>query len=429
MTVPISPGTRRRIVGALFLTQGLFSAAVIASFTLTAIVAADLSGQDSAAGLPATVTLLGRAAVAYPIGWLLDRAGRRRGLSLGYAFGILGALLSGYAVVVGSFALLLTGALLLGLSRGAAEQGRYVAAEIFRSSRRAKVIGLIVFAGTIGAIGGPLLVVPATDLALSLDLDLYAGPYFVSAVLLFLAGLIVLLMLRPDPLLIGRQMGALDDSEAAAAELPLQSQNIGRRPRSLREIFSSRAAILAVSAMVVGQMVMAMFMVITSLYMERSDHGADAISFVIMAHTLGMFGLSWLTGWLVDRLGRVIMIVVGAFILIATCILAPLSVAVPMLALALFLLGLGWNFCFVSGSSLLADQLRTIERGRAQGAGEMAVALGAGAGSLGSGLLFAQGGMIALSVVGFTLIVLLLAIVLWSRRVGPLARPATVASD
>ncbi|NKQ35485.1 MAG: MFS transporter [Chloroflexi bacterium] len=84
MTVTAVPNTvRQRITGALFTSQSLFSAAIIASFTLTPIIAADLSGSDSTAGIPSTLTLLGRAAAAYPLGWLMDKAGRRLGLSGG----------------------------------------------------------------------------------------------------------------------------------------------------------------------------------------------------------------------------------------------------------------------------------------------------------------------------------------------------------
>lgn len=118
----------RRIALALFMAQSLFSAAVIASFTLTSIIAADLGGSDSLAGLPSTLSLIGRAAAAYPLGWLLDRIGRRWGLSLGFMIGVAGAALSVWSIGTGSFAGFLTGAALLGGSRAASEQQRFVAA-------------------------------------------------------------------------------------------------------------------------------------------------------------------------------------------------------------------------------------------------------------------------------------------------------------
>ncbi|KPK03032.1 MAG: hypothetical protein AMJ56_20235, partial [Anaerolineae bacterium SG8_19] len=107
-------GARQRIVGSLFGAQSLFSAALIISFTLTSIIAVDLSGSESAAGLPSTVTLISRAALAYPIGWLLDRLGRRLGLSIGYLIGVTGALISAWSVISGSFMGFLAGAALFG---------------------------------------------------------------------------------------------------------------------------------------------------------------------------------------------------------------------------------------------------------------------------------------------------------------------------
>ena len=143
------------------------------------------------------------------------------------------------------------------------------------------------------------------------------------------------------------------------------------------------------------------------------------------SHSTGgeiMFGLSGVTGWLVGRLGRLPMIAAGAVVLIVSALLAPVSAEVPMLAIALFLLGLGWNFTFVAGSSLLSDQLLPAERGRAQGAGEMAVAIGAGLGSLGSGFIFAGGGIETVSLVGLGFSLALLGMTGW---VALIRRPTT----
>jgi MFS family permease len=160
-----------------------------------------------------------------------------------------------------------------------------------------------------------------------------------------------------------------------------------------------------------------MLMVITPLHMDRHDHSTAAISGVIMAHTLGMFGLSWFTGWLIDRFGRIQMIVAGTAILAVSCVLAPLSLRLPILGLALFLLGLGWNFCFVAGSTLLSDALAQQERGRAQGASEMMVALGTGAASLSTGLLFAQGQYLLVSIIGLAgSLILFAATLVLARR-------------
>lgn len=407
-TIPHLDTIRRRITIALFTAQSLFSAAVIVAFTLTSIIAVDLSGSESQAGWPATITLIGRALLAYPLGWLMDKAGRRLGLSLGFAIGVVAVLISAYSIIIGSFFWFIFGAALLGGSRAVVEQNRYIAAEVFPVSRQAKVIGTIVFAGTVGAVGGPLLVDPSGNFSESVfGVSSFAGPFFTAAVLLAIGAVVVFTLLRPDPLTISRQMSADQQREDAAsgkAETPA---------RSLAEIFSKRNVLLAVAAMMIGFMVMTLLMVITPLHMSHYDHTNKAISWVIMAHTLGMFGLSNVTGWLVDRFGRIPMIIAGTIVLSSACFLAPISVEVPLLAASLFLLGLGWNFCFVAGSSLLSAELQASERGRAQGVSEVAVSLGSGVGSLGTGYIFNQGEMLAVAVVGlvFALVLFGLAVV------------------
>ncbi|HSG20903.1 MAG TPA: MFS transporter, partial [Burkholderiaceae bacterium] len=119
------------------------------------------------------------------------------------------------------------------------------------------------------------------------------------------------------------------------------------------------------------------------------------------------------------------MIIAGSIVLLVACLLAPLSTELSLLALALFLLGLGWNFAFVAGSSLLSDQLVPAERGRAQGAGEMAVAIGAGLGGLSSGIIFDSGGIEAVSLAGLGFSLALLVITGW---VALVRRPVAAAA-
>lgn len=397
----ISDFTRHRITAALFAAQSLFSATTIAIFTLTPIIAAQLGGSDAAAGVPSTVNLLGRAAVAYPMGWLMDRAGRRFGLSLGFLIGALGAAISLWGVANNLYLPFLVGAAVMGAARGSAEQSRYVAAEVYPAGRRARIMGIIVFAGTIGAVGGPRLVTPSERLAEQWGLAAMAGPFIAGLALFLLAMIITVVFLRPDPLQIGR----IEAREEEKRNGPPAAA------RSLGQLFRHPVALVAIAAMLVGQLVMTLLMVITPLHMSHHEHHTNAIANVIMAHTLGMFGLSGVTGWLIDRFGRYSMIVIGALLRVVAGLLAPLSPEVPLLALSLFLLGLGWNFCFIAGSSLLAGVLAAGEQGRAQGASEVVVALASGAGSLGSGYLFDSLGLPAVSGLGIGLCLILVVMV------------------
>ncbi|MCP4419469.1 MAG: MFS transporter [Chloroflexi bacterium] len=416
-TTTIPNSTRQRLTGALFISQSLFSAAMIAAFTLSPILAAELGGNDNMAGVPNTLTLLGRAAAAYPIGWLFDKVGRRLGLTISFALALAGAVLTVWAVMNNSFIGFCAGAGLMGMGRGGSDQGRYIAAEVHTAVRRAKVIGLIVFAGTIGAIGGPALVSPSVRLAESWGLLGNSGPYLAAIGLYALGLLTIFTFLRPDPKLVSqivRQEDSVEDDTASE--------------RPLRQIFSQPMVMLAVASMAIGQLVMALIMVITPLHMNHNDHSTDSVSLVIMAHTLGMFGLSSITGWLIDRYGRIPLIVAGSLILILSAILAPLSLALSNLAIALFLLGLGWNFCFIAGSSLLSDSLASGERARAQGAGEVLVSLATGAASLGTGALFSWGGYTVVAAVGIALTLLLVAAVVWFQQWQRRnAQPATTA--
>jgi MFS family permease len=396
---------RRRMTATLFLAQSLFSAAMIATFTLSPILAAQMSGNDSSAGLPSTLGLLGRAAAAYPIGWLMDRVGRRFGLSLGFAFSLAGMLIASWAILTTSFIWFLVGMGLFGMGRGASEQGRFVAAEVQLPETRAKAIGWIVFAGTIGAVGGPLLVPPTQRAAVQLGLLADSGPFLLGALLSAAGLLLIWIFLRPDPKLLVMEERVTSTSEAAGS-------------RTLRQLFSSSRVLMALGSMTIGQLVMTLIMVITPLHMDHEHHGTQEISFVIMAHTLGMFGLSWLTGSLINRYGRLAIIFFGALILVLSGILAPMATSVIALALALFLLGLGWNFCFVAGSSMLSDAISAGEKGRMQGASEVVVALASGAGGLGSGAVFANGGMLAVSGVALAMVLALLAAASWYNWTG-----------
>jgi MFS family permease len=143
-----------------------------------------------------------------------------------------------------------------------------------------------------------------------------------------------------------------------------------------------------------------MLMVITSLEMKGHDHVLTDISFVISSHTFGMYAFSIFSGRLVDRWGRTPVIITGAITLVASCLAAPLSPDVLPISVALFLLGLGWNFCYVGGSTLLADQLSPGERARTQGVNDFLLGLSSAAGSLLSGIIFASLGYAAVGGIG-----------------------------
>ena len=216
-----------------------------------------------------------------------------------------------------------------------------------------------------------------SNFVVSIGWDELAGAYLTTLVLFAIASVLVFAGLRPDPRDVGREV---------AKQYPESIPQGEARP--IWQILRQPAAITAVTAMALGQVVMVAIMVITSLHMEDHHHVRADIYSVISAHTFGMFAPSIFSGWLLDKIGRGRMILSGAFILLLACITAPLSPDVLPLGIALFLLGLGWNFCFVGGSTLLADQLSPLERSRTQGTNDLLVGLASAIISLSSGIIF-----------------------------------------
>ncbi|RMF94133.1 MAG: MFS transporter [Nitrospinota bacterium] len=381
----------QKITLALLVSQSLFSASSIMVSTVSAIVILQLVDQNSQwAGVPRTFLLIGAATIAYPMGRIMDRLGRRRGLSLGYLLGIAGTLVTGVAVIQESLLPFLLGILFIGFTRGTADLGRYAAAEANRPERRARAISLVVLGGTVGSIVGPTLITFSGQVAVSLDLPALSGPWFATALFFLCSLLIINLFLRPDPQEIARQLEAVSSSPHTSPAAP-------RSRRPLRAVLRDPRIPLAMVTMIVGQLVMVLLMAITPVHMHLAHHHISAISLVVMAHAIGMYGLSFFVGWLVDTVGWDRMLLVGSGFLVSACLVSPLSLEATWLGVGLFLLGLGWNCCYVAGSSLLAQSLRPEEKGRIQGLNDSLINLTSATGSLGSGLVFAAMGFATMS--------------------------------
>lgn len=378
----------RKITWILFANQSLASAGFIASATINSIIGAKLGGNASYAGLPSAVYLLSGAFAASAWGPLMDRIGRRNGIALGLVIGIVGNAIVLNAISTTSLPIFLLGMVLMGITNAAVVLGRFAAAEVNPPANRGAAISNVVLGGTFGAVVGPLLVGPMGTFAHSLGMDELAGAYIATLILFAIASVLVFVGLRPDPRDLGEEVSAQYPSEVPHGET-----------RSILEIFRQPAALTAVIAMALGQVVMVAVMVITSLHMRGHNHNLRDISAVISSHTFGMYAFSMISGRLSDRWGRGWVIFIGSFTLLLSCIAAPLSPDVLPLAVALFLLGLGWNFCFVGGSALLADQLSPAERARTQGANDLLVGLASAIGSLGSGFIFAASNYTVIAIV------------------------------
>ncbi len=397
----------------MFAAQSLARAAFLACGTVSALVVIELGGNAVWVGVPAAVLQLAGAFAALAVGATTERIGRRGGLALGLGVGALGMGVAAGAIVGGAFLLFLGGLVLTGVASASVLLGRFAVAEVHPPERRGRAISNVVIGGAIGSVVGPLIVGPSGEWAQQAGVNELAGPYLAGMVILAVAGLAILRWLRPDPRDVGRKM-AEKHPEPAAYPGPA---------RSIYQILRTPAASVAILAMALGQMAMVMVMVITSPYMMMNQHDLADISIVISAHSLGMFAFSFVSGRLTDRWGRGWVILTGAGLLVLACILVPLSPDVVPLSAALFLLGLGWNFCYVGGSTLLSDQLSPAERAKTQGANDLLIGLATALASLGSGLIFASTGYTVLAMVGAGISLVPLGLTAWwmaSRR-----RPAT----
>ena len=391
----------RKITGILFAQQSLASAGFIAASTLNSIVGKELSQHATWAGVPTAVYLLAGAFAAFMWGYVYDAIGRRNGLTTGLSLGVVGSGVAFYAIAIHSFPIFLGGMVLMGIANAAVQLGRFAAAEVNRPEHRGRAISNVVIGGTVGSVVGPFVAGPAGNIIGSWGIDELAGAYLVSLVLFAIAAVVVFIGLRPDP----REIAKL-----VAEEFP-DTIVRSRVVRNMFQIFSQPAAMVALVSMVLGQMVMVLVMVITSLHMRGHHHELTSISMVISSHTFGMYAFSIISGRLADQWGRGPVIIVGSATLVLACIAATISPDVLPLGVALFLLGLGWNFCFVGGSTLLADQLSPAERARTQGFNDLLVGLASAVGSLGSGFIFAALGYNTMAFISaaFALIPLILA--------------------
>jgi MFS family permease len=366
----------RRTLRVLVASQVLGGLGLAAGVTVGALLAEDVLGATALAGLPAALLTLGSAGAALAVGALSERRGRRPGLAAGYLTGALGAAGVVLAAALPSPALLVLSLLLYGAGTATSLQARYAGADLALPERRGTALSTVLVATTVGAVAGPNLVAATGAVAGGLGLPTLAGPFALGALAYGAAGLVLLTALRPDPLLAARRLHAQATAAAAAAgDAPLAPGRV-----------DVAAVRLGAVVMVVTQLVMVAVMTMTPVHMRDHGHGLTATGLVIGLHVAAMFLPSPLTGRLADRYGPRPVAVGGGVSLLAAGLLAATAPvdSVAALALALALLGLGWNLGLLAGTTLLTAALPLGGRARTQGRVDVAVALAGAAGGLGA---------------------------------------------
>jgi MFS family permease len=418
-TVPDVRGVQRRTVAVLGGGVALGGLGITVGVTVGGLLARGVAGTDTAAGLGSTASVLGSAVLAVPLAAISARTGRRAGLATGFAIAVLGAAVTVSAAALSSLPVLLVGLFLFGAATACSLQARYAAADLATPERRGRDLSLVVWATTVGSVLGPNVAGPGDDVGRALGLPPLGGAVALSAVVFAIVGVGLLVLLRPDPLLLARQLGGGDGQ-------PRPRRATGA---ALRAVWSSPGGRLGVTAVVVSHSVMVGVMVMTPVHMGHAGGPEGTtlrlIGLVISVHVAGMYLFSPLVGVLADRLGRTATVGIGGGLLLAAAALAGSAPpgAAFQLGVGLFLLGLGWSCGLVAGSTLVTESVGAAIRPTAQGGTDLLMGLGAALAGVVGGPLLATGGYGLVAGVSAALVLPLAAV--WVRTVR---RPAGAVS-
>jgi MFS family permease len=412
------PPEQRRTLAVLLLAQILSGLGLAAGITVGALLAEQMLGSSRFSGLPTVFFTIGSAAAAVAVGRISQRWGRRAGLSAGYFTGALGSLGVVIAASISNLVLLFASMLVYGAGVATNLQARYAGADLAAPSRRGRAVSIVLVATAVGAIIGPNLVSLTGDIASQAGLPRLAGPFILGGLAYASAGLVLWLLLRPDPLLLARRIAAASpdgddarDDGSAATGAPVRSSSQAQRTWSPG--VASGAGI-----MIITQVVMVAIMTMTPIHIEHYGHSLAITGAVIGAHVAGMFLPSPFSGWLVDRFGfRPIAVAAGVILLAAGLLAAwaPMD-SVAMLLLALVLLGVGWNLGLVSGTTLVTNAVPLSTRARTQGMVDLGIALAGAGGGLSSGLIITATSYATLTITGGILGLLVIPIAAVAQR-------------
>ncbi len=366
--------------------------------SLAALAGFSLADNKMLSTLPATAYVVGAALTTLPASFFMKRFGRQTGFQVGTSMGIVGAAVCCLALWRHSFWLLCTGVLVLGVYNAFGQYYRFAAADAASHDFKAKAISLVLTGGLVGGIIGPELSKRTKDM--------FAVPFLGAYASLIVFCLITMVLL-------------------AYIRIPPPSAAERREPvRPLAQITAQPAFIVAVTGSALGYGVMSLLMTATPLAMGLCGHPYSSAALVIQWHVIGMFAPSFFTGSLIRRFG-VLSVMLSGVALEALCVGIALSgVLVANFWWALVLLGVGWNFLYVGGTTLLTECYRVSEKAKAQGTHDFLVFLTTATSSFSSGLLMHRNGWAMLNYAAMPVLALIGAAIAWLA----LKRRAAVAA-
>jgi MFS family permease len=373
---------QRKTIRILTAGQVLSGFGLGSTLSIGSLLAAHLSGSPAWAGSAATFSTLGAASWAIPLARLAYQRGRRVSLATGAAIAITGASLVITAAAVQIFPLLLLALFLLGAGSAVGLQARFAATDLPSNRSTGRDLSVVVWATTFGAVIGPNMFGPGEIVGHALGLPSMTGPFLFTIVSQIAATSVFWFGLRPDPLLVAKQLNAAKTKGKTSFATAIAT--LKKYPK----------AAFAISAIALSHMVMVSVMSMTPIHMKGMGFDLVVVGFTISLHIAGMYAFSPVFGWLSDKLGRVQTVILGQSIYVAALAIAGFGQdSRVMVTVGLFLLGLGWSASTVGGAALLTATLPVEEKTNVQGLSDSLMNLsgafgGAVAGSILTAFMF-----------------------------------------
>ncbi len=340
-----------------------------------------------------SMVIIGTALTTFPISLLMKRIGRRAGFVAFALLGAIGALLGVYAIYQKSFSLFLVAAFLIGTYQASASYYRFAAADTASPAFRPKAISWVMTGGVIAALFGTLMVIATVDLLAPVT---FAGTWVAMSIVALLAAIILL-----------------------AVDIPVIRDEVADTGRPLAVIASQPRFMVACTTGMLSYGIMMLVMTATPVAMLGCGFTVTDSSWVIQWHALAMFVPSFFTGSLISRFGAEKISAIGMVLLVGAAISGLMGINFENFAVGLVLLGLGWNFGFLGGTTLLTTTYQPSERNKAQGLNDFLTFTVTALASLGAGKLLAISGWNAVNYAVFPMVAVALAMITWlvmSRR-------------
>lgn len=400
MVVSDRVDTQKRTLRTLATSQVIGGIGNGAGIAVGSLIVKEVSGSSGWAGMATVMLTLGAALFTLPLAALASRAGRRPPLTLGWFLGALGALTTIFGADAGSLPLTLFGLILFGASTAANLQSRFAAVDLAEPAQIGRSLSLVIWSTTIGAVIGPNLTGPGAALAGRLGIPDLAGPLVFSGIGFLLAGLLIFVALRPDPLI---EAGGGNGSSRSGIRAALPHLH-GTTLAGVLTVASAHALMVAVMAM-------------TPVHMKDDGAALDIIGLTISLHIAGMYAFSPVMGWLSDTWGARNTILLGQSILLLAVFVAGTSAHSNLqITFGLVLLGIGWSASVIAGSSLLSQSLEPAVRPAVQGLSDLAMNLAGASGGLLAGLIMAGWNFGTLNAAAAVLTVPVIFVIIAGRR-------------